>query len=399
MINLLCPLDLSPRRAGGRRIDEYENASNSISNSVAESDSIDAESGFEDQELPDACQHVTKFVLRFADKVCNESNVTPDHIKAINQMIPGAVAMHMEMLEAVSTEAKRLPPIQKPKIHLPSLLPGEDLVTEHGLRVYLLPDGREEITGVSGANGAAGNSSRSLALLPAEGALFLTTYRIIFKGNPIDSFAAEHSVTRYFPVSSLTKEKKLSVNEYLTEIEQQLRDGIQLRSNTFQLIKAAFDDEVTVEEVENLRRNIHRIRHPENIYQFFAFRGNHSMQEPSVRGKEKQKYGTIRGFASKTLKNVSKVTGIKAKQRKTNKYMLPNMMPAHGRLSIPEMTHHESRIREEDEDSQAGDVQGQNSAAGKNSARMFRQLTVLHFHQLYTSLSSLVISRKLLCAR
>ena len=86
MINLLCPLDLSPRRAGGRRIDEYENASNSISNSVAESDSIDAESGFEDQELPDACQHVTKFVLRFADKVCNESNVTPDHIKAkLNQ--------------------------------------------------------------------------------------------------------------------------------------------------------------------------------------------------------------------------------------------------------------------------------------------------------------------------
>ncbi len=49
MINLLCPLELSPRRTGGRRIDEYENASNSISNSVAESDSIDAESGFEDQ--------------------------------------------------------------------------------------------------------------------------------------------------------------------------------------------------------------------------------------------------------------------------------------------------------------------------------------------------------------
>jgi myotubularin-related protein 5/13 len=104
-------------------------------------------------------------------------------------MIPGAVAMHMEMLEAVAAEAKRLPPIQKPKIHLPSLLPGEELITNQGLRVYLLPDGREEI-------GAGGVSSRSLALLPAEGALFLTTYRIIFKGTPIDPFAAEHSVTR-----------------------------------------------------------------------------------------------------------------------------------------------------------------------------------------------------------
>jgi len=53
MIYLLCPLELSPKRTVGRRVDDYENASNSISNSVAESDSIDAESGFEDQEIPD----------------------------------------------------------------------------------------------------------------------------------------------------------------------------------------------------------------------------------------------------------------------------------------------------------------------------------------------------------
>lgn len=323
------------------------------------------------QEIPDAGQHVIKFVLRFADKVCNESQVTSDHIKAVNQMIPGAVAMHMEMLEAVAAEAKRLPPIHKPKIHLPSLLPGEELITEHGLRVYLLPDGRDEITGVGGGSSSTGGgiTNRSLALLPAEGALFLTTYRIIFKGNPIDAFAAEHSVTRYFPVSSLTKEKKLSVNEYLTEIEQQLRDGIQLRSNTFQLIRAAFDDEVSVEEVENLRRQIQRLRYPENIYHFFAFRGNHSAQEPSVRGKEKQKYGTIRGFASKTLKNVSRAAGIKGKPRKSSKYFLPNMMPAHGRLSIPEMTHHDSRIREEDEDSQAGDIPSQLPAPGTSMIR------------------------------
>ena len=39
-------------------------------------------------------------------------------------MIPGAVAMHLEELEQVTTQARRLPPIQKPKINLPSLLPG-----------------------------------------------------------------------------------------------------------------------------------------------------------------------------------------------------------------------------------------------------------------------------------
>ena len=42
-----------------------------------------------------------------------------------------------------------------------------------GLRVYLMPDGREE-----GQGGTLGGPS----LLTAEGAIFLTTYRIIFKG-------------------------------------------------------------------------------------------------------------------------------------------------------------------------------------------------------------------------
>ena len=56
---------------------------------------------------------VIRFVTRFVDKVCNDSSVTKDHIKSLHQMIPGVVAMHIETLEAVHREAKRLPPIQK----------------------------------------------------------------------------------------------------------------------------------------------------------------------------------------------------------------------------------------------------------------------------------------------
>ena len=73
-------------------------------------------------------------------------------------------------------ESKRLPPIQKPKILTPVLLPGEEIVME-GLRVYLVADGREE--------GCGGNMGGP-PLLPAEGAVFLTTYRVIFKGTPCD---------------------------------------------------------------------------------------------------------------------------------------------------------------------------------------------------------------------
>lgn len=62
------------------------------------------------------------------------------------------------------------------KILRPALLPGEELVAE-GLRVLLDPNGREEATG-----GLLGGPH----ILPAEGALFLTTYRVIFKGIPHD---------------------------------------------------------------------------------------------------------------------------------------------------------------------------------------------------------------------
>lgn len=68
--------------------------------------------------------------------------------------------------------------ILQPKILSPAMLQGEEPLSD-GLRVYLLPDGREE--GLGGVMGGP-------PLLPAEGAIFVTNYRIIFKGTPLDPF-------------------------------------------------------------------------------------------------------------------------------------------------------------------------------------------------------------------
>ena len=341
MVCLLIPMDFRPDRNNKSITDHGSDlVSNSISNSVAESDSVDAESGFDDTEPNDDGTTVTKFVTRFVDKVCGESRVSDSHMKALHHMVPEVVAMHLETMEAVSREAKRLPPIQKPKFHTPSLLPGEELVCE-GLRIYLLSDGREEHNG-----GSCGGP----ALLPAEGAIFLTNYRIVFKGNPIDPFVNEQSITRAFPVTSITKEKRFTLHEYLSEIDQVLKEGIQLRSSTFQLIRAAFDDEVTQEQIDAFRKNIHKVQFPQTLWHFFAFRGHVTLGGSFTKEKDKNgKYSTIRGFAKTTLKNVSKATGIKAKNKKSHKFMLPtNMLPTHGRLSIAEMNS-ENRFREEDE--------------------------------------------------
>merc|ERR1719312_1788246 len=347
MVSVLIPMNFKPDKT---LTDHHSDMiSNSISNSVADTDSLDAESGFDDSDTPnDNGLSVIRFVSRFVDKVCGESSISDSHLRSLHQMVPGVVAMHLESIEAVAREAKRLPPIQKPKFLSPSLLPGESMVGE-ALRVYLLPDGRDEYCG--------GNSGGAV-LLPAEGALFLTNYRVIFKGSPIDPFSNEHNITRSFPVTSLTREKRFSLNEYLSEIDQTLKEGIQLRSSTFQLIRAAFDDEVTVEEINNFRNLIHKTQFPPTFWHLFAFRTHITLPtEPLNKEKDKAKYSTIRGFASKTLKNVGKATGLKTKNKKSHsKYMLPNMQPMHGRLSVAEMMNHETKFREDDELSEVGDV-------------------------------------------
>jgi myotubularin-related protein 5/13 len=195
------------------------------------------------------------------------------------------------------------------------------------------------------------------------GAVFLTNYRIVFKGNPIDPFVNELAVVRSFPVTSLTREKRFTLHEYVSEIDQTLKEGIQLRSSTFQLIRAAFDDEVTAEEIETFRKLIHKVQFPPTLWHYFAFRGHITLAtEQLVKDKDKNvKYSTIRGFAKTTLKNAAKATGLKTKSKKGPKYMLPgNMLPMHGRLSISENLHQQQqegggRLREEDEGSELSD--------------------------------------------
>ncbi|XP_025071226.1 myotubularin-related protein 5 isoform X4 [Alligator sinensis] len=278
MSYLLLPLDTSKSRllrsSGLGDVESVSNSfvTNSIAGSVAES--YDTESGFEDAESSDVANYVVRFINRFVDKVCTESGVTNEHLKGLHIMIPDIVQMHIETLDAVHRESKRLPPIQKPKLLRPSLLVGEECVME-GLRVYLMPDGREE---------AAGGNIGGPPLLPAEGAIFLTTYRIIFKGTPTDPLVGEQVVIRSFPIASLTKEKKISIQAQMDPLVQ---EGLQLRSCTFQLLRIAFD-EVASESAEVFRKHLHKLRYPQHVRSTFAFTvGQSPKQAMQPKAKEK----------------------------------------------------------------------------------------------------------------
>ncbi|XP_018416249.1 PREDICTED: myotubularin-related protein 5 isoform X2 [Nanorana parkeri] len=302
---LLLPLDTSKSRLlrggagfGGAGFGDTESVTNSfITNSMAGSvaESADTESGFEDSESSDVAHYVVRFITRFVDKVCTESGVTSDHLKGLHTMIPDIVQMHIETLDAVHRESKRLPPIQKPKLLRPTLLVGEDLLME-GLRVYLLPDGREE---------ASGGSLGGPPLLPAEGALFLTTYRCIFKGTPVDPLVSEQTVVRSFPVASLTKEKKISVPAHL---DQYVQEGLQLRSCTFQLLRVAFDEDVPSEVSEGFRKQLHKLRYPQDVLGTFPLSVGLSLPHPA-QPRAKDKNPSIKTISKNLVKNAKKTIG------------------------------------------------------------------------------------------
>uniref|UniRef100_A0A8C7KD12 SET binding factor 1 n=1 Tax=Oncorhynchus kisutch TaxID=8019 RepID=A0A8C7KD12_ONCKI len=310
MSYLLLPLDTSKNRLLNRSgIGDVESVSNSyVTNSIAGSmaESYDTESGFEDAESSDVANSVVRFINRFVDKVCNESGVTNEHLKALHTMIPDIVQMHIETLDAVHRESKRLPPIQKPKLLRPILLAGEELVMD-GMRVHLISDGREEATGALGGP----------ALLPAEGAIFLTTYRLIFKGTPNDPLVGEQVVTRSFPIASLTKEKRISVS---LSMDQFIQEGLQLRSCTFQLLKIAFDEEVASDLAEVFRKHMHKLRYPQHVQGTFAFTVGQS-GKTLVEHKTKDKNQSIKTLSKNLVKSAKRTIGRQYVTRK--KYSPP----------------------------------------------------------------------------
>ncbi|XP_056878101.1 myotubularin-related protein 5 isoform X2 [Takifugu flavidus] len=308
---LLLPLDTSKNRLlRSSGLGDVESVSNSyVTNSIAGSmaGSYDTESGFEDAESSDVANSVVRFINRFVDKVCNESGVTNEHLKALHTMIPDIVQMHIETLDAVHRESKRLPPIQKPKLLRPTLLPGEELVMD-AMRVHLVPDGREEATGLMGGP----------PLLPSEGAIFLTTYRLIFRGTPIDPLVGEQVVTRSFPIASLTKEKRIGVS---LPMDQYVQEGLQLRSCTFQLMKIAFDEEVASDLAEVFRKHMHKLRYPQHVQGTFAFTVGQS-GKMVVEHKAKDKNQSLKTLSKNLVKSAKRTIGRQYVTRK--KYSPPN---------------------------------------------------------------------------
>lgn len=180
--------------------------------------------------------------------------------------------------------------------------------------------------------------------------------------------SCEQSIIRSFPVSCLTKEKRLT-RLYLPHLDQELPEGLQLRSCTFQLIKVAFDEEVTAENIETFRKLLNRARHPPHEFGHFAFASHGIIALAAPLHKVKEKNATLKGFAKKTLLRTAKKAGFKQKGVSRRKYVLSgidfddtsstneqNLVVGGNNIANSGQDHHLHNINDEDDSDDAVDT-------------------------------------------
>ncbi|KAK2535745.1 Sbf2 [Columba guinea] len=328
MVYLLVPLDTSKNKLlRTSATGDWESGSNSIvTNSIAGSvaDSYDTESGFEDSENNDVANAVVRFITRFIDKVCTESGVTQDHIKSLHCMIPGIVAMHIETLEAVHRESRRLPPIQKasimkhicilynPKFYDQLYCQEKNLFVKVSVCYSILMAERklqEDCLEVLTSSLLKELCSLLLIELYLKALLMINwiviqKYEFIVEGSwsYVKYQFGEQTVIRSFPIASVTKEKKITIQN---QLQQSMQEGLQITSATFQLIQVAFDEEVSPEVVEIFKKQLMKFRYPQSIFSTFAFAAGQTAPQ-IILPKQKEKNTSFRTFSKSIVKGAKR---------------------------------------------------------------------------------------------
>ncbi|CDS40960.1 myotubularin protein 13 [Echinococcus multilocularis] len=196
---------------------------------------------------------LAEWICKFVEKVGTENALPEASIIQIKNKVDSILEGHLLNLADIYPEVKKIPKIKKPEIANPALLTDESIIRLAGLDrlpCQLLIDGRMERVGDGGGSGGAGggdwsrseqmvffdaNNTNVMAppsheifneevdsvirtLLPAQGALFVTNYRVIFIGVPKDPFQSNKVVCRSFPVAALHSIKRMGSTRVVTTI-------------------------------------------------------------------------------------------------------------------------------------------------------------------------------------
>ncbi|KAL5252867.1 hypothetical protein ACHWQZ_G015591 [Mnemiopsis leidyi] len=215
---------------------------------------------------------IIEIVEKFVDNIVMKCNVKHySEIDKIRTIIPEMFTMHCETLEDVSTHAAKLPPVEKTtflkaRTVVPPLVNLERILADP-VHVYMMP---------IPSNGSIVQPQ----ILPAEGVLYLTNYRIIFRGYPRNSDDENTVIYRTMPIGSiytLTTEPERSntiedndrddpFDDFLC-VEQELH----ISSLTCQLFRIGFFNEQSYDGVEQFKRKLIQRRKVTKIVHTFAY--------------------------------------------------------------------------------------------------------------------------------
>lgn len=95
-----------------------------------------------------------------------EGALSEEQRQSLLNNLAEVISMQIQVLDTVYAESKRVPLRSKPKLEMlrpDTLLAGENFLEPTPLRCHLVPDGREELSGLSSGT----------ILLPAEGWIIL----------------------------------------------------------------------------------------------------------------------------------------------------------------------------------------------------------------------------------
>ena len=159
----------------------HDGGSSIFTNSAMDEDT-DEDEGF--AESGGNLQIVHKFIEKIQDKLCIECKISNTHSTQLQMLAQSTINQFSDEYQEIQRAFKTLPTIRKPVDHAPKMLQNE--IVKRQIAAFLLNDNREfgiyqfEDTKVSAILTA------KESLLPAEGTLFLTNYRLIFHGTSLE---------------------------------------------------------------------------------------------------------------------------------------------------------------------------------------------------------------------
>ena len=250
------------------RSNQFQESSSVMTSTTYEED--DEDEGF--NEIGGVASIVQKFMEKIQDRLVIDCHIRNERGSQLSQLAQLTIQSTVDDYAQINRAYRQLPQDKRGQSVLrPTLLIGEVVRIQHP--AFMMADSRQyEIGGLIDRGGLL--KARS-DLFPAEGAIYLTNYRLLFHGMSLEY--DNHLTIRSIPLSAITKVKQI------TQVQTQSIHSAyhhQIRAVCGDFIHFTFSTEVTVHERDRFDAELKVARFPasHSPLDVFAFAASSSLK-------------------------------------------------------------------------------------------------------------------------